>query len=383
MNILVSMNSFKGCLSALAASGIVANELQKLNGVHNVDLMPLVDGGTGSLEAWAHLMHLDCTYIDTVDPAGYRLRAPILVQDQTAYIEMASSSGLHLNRGSVDILQKNTYGTGLLIRRAIELGCQTIYVGLGGSATHDLGTGILQALGVKFHSASGQELTTPRELLQLDHINDEALRNVNDRVRLYLLCDVNSPLTGPLGAAAVFAPQKGAVNDTIISECERLSQVFVNYFADLGITIGDKPGDGAAGGIPALLRTMLNAQTLSGVAFTASLVNLADNIENYDLIISGEGQFDEQSFYGKGPGYLIELCSDRVPVIILTGSYKHIVSSYDNLSIFSIIPHPASLAEALNQAEGWLADTARNAVKLFINGYKKRCPTSNTGLKPM
>lgn len=368
LNILISMNSFKGCLSALEGNNIVKNTLKDYN--FNIHQVPLVDGGTGSLEAWSYILKKQVQYVNTQNPINKTIKAPIIIDNNKAYIEMAQASGIHLTNKKIDILKKTTYGTGLLIKYALQKGCTDIYLGLGGSATHDLGTGIMRALGVKFYNSNSQELHTARDMLHLHHINTSELSINAQRANFTLLCDVNNKLCGEYGAAKVFAPQKGAYSEQLVNECELLSTVFVNYYKKQGIEFGKNSGDGAAGGIPALLSTLLNVKIKSGADYVLELCKVPQKIANFDLVITGEGRFDEQSFYGKGPGAIVELASKHmIPTIILAGGYRNIKSSYKNVSLFSIVPYPCKLQSSFNNAANWLQDSALNAVKLFINGY--------------
>ena len=370
MNILIAMNSFKGSLSAIEASKIVSDAIATVDATICTYSLPLVDGGTGSLEAWAHLLGLKPQLVASVDALNRPLEAPILVGNSIGYIEMASASGLHLiDLDDRDIHRATTYGTGLLINSALERGCKTIYLGIGGSATHDLGTGILRALGVRFLDKNGQELTEPREMVQVATIDTSQLNPLTREVEFIILCDVNNPLLGKTGAAYTFGPQKGAHTQVDLTRCEGLSEIFTEYFKARGIMIGLEPGDGAAGGIPALLRPLLNAKVRSGADFTAEIARLEEQIAAADLVITGEGQFDEQSFYGKGPGTVIELCQSRKkPVLILTGGYRNVPESIIGCSILAIAPHLATLEEALTNSSQWLKGTTINSIKLFIMG---------------
>jgi len=366
------MNSFKGCLSALEATDIVSEAISHLDKRIEVDKIPLVDGGTGSLEAWSHILQLKTTKVWTVDPLNRPIQASLLINGQTAYIEMALASGLHLLLpDEYNVLQATSYGTGLLIKEAISKGCKHIYLGLGGSATHDLGTGILQALGVVFLDTDYNVLHTPEELINFKYIDDSGIKELSDDIKFTLLCDVNNPLLGPLGAANVFAPQKGAKSEKLILSCEELSKRFASYFNERHMIVGDKPGDGAAGGIPALLRVFCNAEIASGVLFTADISELPSKLAKSDLVITGEGSFDEQSFYGKGPGTIIDLCQGaQTPVLILTGGYKNIdIAGLKKTSIFSLLPHPATLEESMANVRIWLYQTALNAIRLAHSMY--------------
>lgn len=371
MKVLVAMNSFKGSLSALEACSIVSNGIRDVRPDITIFESPLTDGGTGSLAVWSKLLDIAPVTLATVDPLGRSIKAPVLINGECVYIEMAQASGLHLLRpNELDVLGCSTYGTGLLIRQALKLGCRRIFVGLGGSATHDLGSGILRALGASFLDSDGRCLETPQELLRLDSIDDSGIVPAAQEAEFVLLCDVTNPLLGTHGAAMTYAPQKGANSKAKVALCESISQAVVRCLRRRGIEVGCQPGDGAAGGIPTLMRGLLTASVESGSEFTARLSGLDESIMQADLIVTGEGSFDHQSYYGKGPGFVIgkATMADK-PVAVLTGQSFMTPEAKSKVSVFTINQRLTTAAEAFDNAALWLRLTASQVAKLFFLGY--------------
>lgn len=380
MNLLIAMNSFKGSLSAQEASNVVKRAALELEVKEaNIRVVPIVDGGTGSLEVWGELLELEPISLETYDPLGNPIKSTVLIDEKnkSAYIEMAKASGIHLiNPTPKTISKATTYGTGVLLRKVMQMGSRDIFLGIGGSATHDVGTGILRALGVKFYNNENEELFTPTDFFELDRVDFSALECLPKDLKIVFLCDVNNKLLGPTGSAYTYAPQKGAVNKELVDKCEELSQVFFTHFRDLGYEIGNQPGDGAAGGLPSIIRVLINSEMKTGVSFLNNLVDLDHIIKNVDLIITGEGKFDEQSFYGKGPGYIIDRARKyNKHVLVLSGLFSREVfhaSKENTTSFISINNSLESIEEALENTETNLYQTSKNSLALFLAGFKNK-----------
>lgn len=380
MKLLIAMNSFKGSLSATQATSIVEKAACE-TGIDKEDLLkvPMVDGGTDSLDVWHRFLDTKINELRTVDPLGNPIKTTILVdkKNNKAYIEMARASGVHLiDPSPKTIFEATSFGTGVLIRKAIEKGFKEIFLGIGGSATHDLGTGILRALGVKFYNKNKEELKTPEELFSLNSIDYSKLDNLPKDLRITFLCDVNNKLLGDKGAAYTYAKQKGANSEKLIAKCESLSELFYNHFkANYDIEIGNKAGDGAAGGLPSIIRVLMNAELMSGASFLFDIVNLEDTLREFNLVITGEGAFDSQSFFGKGPGYLIDRARKvNAFTLVLSGKVDSEVfkNQDNNISFFSINNSLESIEQALKNTEINLYNTAKNALSLYKAGLKTK-----------
>lgn len=370
MKILIAINAFKGSLSALEASQVTECAIKSFSEEFNPEILitPIADGGTGSLEVWNYFLGLPLYFVDSVDALGNYIKGAFLYDsiNKRAYLEMAQTSGVHLIKPSPKTLGKaNTYGVGLVLMEALRLGAEEIYIGIGGSATHDLGTGVLRACGVKFLDKNSKQLKTPNELKRFTSIDFSEMSPLFDSVKLKILCDVDNTLLGLQGAAYVYARQKGAFTDFHIEKCEDLSRRFVEYFAEHNIQIGGLPGDGAAGGFASILRHFTNTEMLSGMDFLEQLSNIKEKIEAVDLIITGEGRFDKQSYYGKGPGYIVrEAESKGRPVLIFTGlKSKDEVTVSQSSEIICINPENLTHAEALERADRNLYEAVRKALR--------------------
>jgi glycerate kinase len=290
---------------------------------------------------------------------------------------MAKASGVHLvDPSPKTIFEANSFGTGVLIQEAIKKGAKDIFLGIGGSATHDLGTGILRSLGVKFYDDKGNILESPQELFRLDSIDFSSLENLPQDLHITFLCDVNNKLLGENGAAYTYAKQKGAETKALIEKCEELSKVFYKYFQEnLGIEIGNRAGDGAAGGLPSIIRVLINAELKSGASFIFDIANIDSLISKVSIVITGEGSFDQQSYYGKGPGLLLERAKlEDIYSIALCGKISPQVyrESNRNISFFSINNSSESLSEAIINTKNNLYVCSKNILSVLKLGLKQK-----------
>ncbi|CAH0999182.1 Glycerate 3-kinase [Neolewinella maritima] len=309
MNILIATDKFKGSLTAREACTAIASGLQQRYPNATIRLAPLADGGDGTLAVLGEYLHLRPRQISTVDPLGRPLMATYLESDGTAYIELATASGLVLLQPAErNPLRTSTYGTGLQLRDALDRGIRKLSLLLGGSATHDLGLGIAEALGVRFLDAGGLTVRpTGGRLPTIRSIEPPAVKPW-EGATIELLCDVDNPLYGPRGAARVYGAQKGAsprMVEQLEAGAEHLSALLM---ATTGVSVAELPGGGAAGGIGAGLVALLGARMTGGFAFVSELSGLHENIDWADVVVSGEGQVDDQSWQGKVVGGVLEHC---------------------------------------------------------------------------
>ena len=323
-NILIAPNAFKNSLSATdAAEAIAKGFLQsKLN--CTCTCFPVGDGGDGTANLIIEKFNGKLITVKVSDPFGREISASFGLIDngKTAVIEMADASGLRLlNATELNPLKASTYGTGEMITYALNEGVDHIIIGMGGSATVDGGTGILQALGVRFIDANGNDLIElPENLLQLYTID---LSKIDQRIfdcAITILCDVDNYLLGPLGSATVFGPQKGATAESVI-KLEASLNTFRNIvLKDTGKDIGLIKYGGAAGGAAAGLNALLNAALVLGAAYFLKLAGFEENLLKADIVITGEGSIDEQTLQGKAPFAVAEMAKNKgLTVIGLAG----------------------------------------------------------------
>ena len=356
--ILIAPDSFKGSATSAQVAKALAEGWKLTRPNDEIVIAPFADGGEGSL---------DC--IESVTPGS--LRIPIRVQgatgiehqstwllvgEDTAVIEMATLCGI-TTVDQLDPLGAHSYGLGQAIRAAIEdERVNEILIAVGGSASTDVGMGALSALGFKGLDADGKELARGGgDLHRLAHVQTPANHRKPSR-GIKVLVDVQSPLTGPSGAAHIFGPQKGAD----AAQIEILNQGLLQFLKVLYVE--DRPGFGAAGGVSCGLAVMLGATIVSGVESIAALVGLQVKIQEADCVITGEGSFDDQSYRGKAVGYLLETAKEiERPVMIACGVNKNAESS----SILSLIELAPSVQSAIDDTQQWLIECGKVLASRF------------------
>jgi glycerate 2-kinase len=302
MRILISPDKFKGSLTAQQVCEAVRDGLLAADAELEVVMLPLADGGEGMSALLTAFSGGTAVKVSVRDPLFRPVDAVygISKDGSTAFIEMAAASGLMLLQPAErNPMLTSSIGTGDLIRDALDRGIKQIVLGIGGSATNDGGMGVMSVLGAKFFDAGGKELLpVGASLLQVHTVDATALHPGLHEVAIKILCDVGNPLYGPLGAAFVFAPQKGADEDMV-----RELDAGLRNFGDVLHWQFDKPmnfvGAGAAGGLGASLVAMANARTLDGVGFITEFMGLKDQVRQADLVITGEGKIDTQTLSGK------------------------------------------------------------------------------------
>jgi glycerate 2-kinase len=324
VHVLIAPNAFKNSLDAGAAAEAVRQGLKRSRLKCTCECFPIGDGGDGTAALVIQKCRGKIVPAEVHDPLGRVIRAGFGLIDngKTAVVEMADASGLRrLHREEYDPLQANTFGTGELIQRALDRGVDKIIIGVGGSATVDGGTGILQALGVRFLDANGNILSNlPAGLARLESVD---LSGLDQRIRhcpLIILCDVNNSLLGEEGAAKVFGPQKGAT-ETVVKKLEAALTRFRDVvFRQTGKDLATKKCGGAAGGVAAGLWGLLNARPVNGIDYFLDATGFDRALAEADVVITGEGCMDEQTLYGKGPyGVAVRAKRKKIPVIGLVG----------------------------------------------------------------
>lgn len=324
MNILIAPNAFKNSLAADAVAEAISKGLQQSKLSCNCTSFPVGDGGDGT--ALLLMKHLDAKIINTTvhDPAGRKINScfGLTGNDQTAIIELADASGLRLlQKNEYAPLHTTTFGTGELIKQALEKRVKKIILCIGGSATVDGGIGILQALGVIFRDEKGGLLNKgPASLIDLATIDDTKIDHRIYDTELIILCDVENTLLGPDGAAAVFGPQKGASKEDVQQLEAGLAKFCKVVLTKTGKDMSILKYGGAAGGVSASLHTFFNAKLINGIEYFLDITGFDELLQQADLVITGEGSIDTQTLQGKAPFGVARLAKEKtVSVIGLAG----------------------------------------------------------------
>ncbi len=366
MKIALCPNAFRGSLSALQAAEAIADGLRRSRLDCEPLLMPLADGGNGTLDVWLYAVQGQRIQLPVQGPLGDSVMAEYGLARKTAMIEMARASGVELLKSADrNPLNTTTFGTGQLILDAVAHGATEILVGVGGSATVDGGTGCLLALGARLLDKNNMPINgSGGSLDQIAHIDASPLHEKLTGVTIRVLCDVENPLLGPLGAAPIFGPQKGAdavAVQRLETNLAHFADVVLN---DVGIDMRHVPRSGAAGGLSAGLFALAGAELVSGadVVIQACGYDKILTEQSIALVVTGEGKLDDQTGGGKGPMGIAQAAAKLgIPVIALAGS---VTASPMNLqawgftAAWSIVPQPCSLEDALKNGEVWLIDSA-------------------------
>lgn len=373
MKIIIAPDSFKESLTALEVANAIEQGFKHVFPYAEFCKVPMADGGEGSVQSLVDATNGSLVEVEVTAPLGNKTTAffGLSGDKQTAFIEMAAASGLHL----VPFEQRNplittTFGTGELIKAALDCGVKKIILGIGGSATNDGGVGMLQAVGFSFKNAKGEEIGFGGGALnQIDTISLEKRDPRLTQVEFEVACDVDNPLCGERGAAAVFAPQKGATASMVTLLDNALAH-FANIVRQkLDIEIADKAGAGAAGGMGAGLLLLPKVQLKAGVQIIIEATNLAEKIQNADLVITGEGRMDAQSIAGKTPIGVAKLAKQfGKPVIAIVGCLRDdypVVYQHGIDAVFPIIKQLGSLEETLQSGKENLCSCAENVARLL------------------
>ncbi|MFC4769345.1 glycerate kinase [Effusibacillus consociatus] len=371
MKIVLAPDSYKGSLTAKEACDAMEKGIRRVLSEAEIVKIPMADGGEGTVQSLVDATGGQIFTQEVTNPLGVPVRAKygILGDGKTAVIEMAEASGLYLVPSDRrNPLVTTTYGTGELIRAALDRGCRKFILGIGGSATNDGGIGMAQALGVKLLDAEGKPLPFGGGGLgRLHHIDVTGMDERLKECTFTVACDVDNPLTGPQGACHVFGPQKGATPEMVLELDRNLAHYADIIERDLGKSVKDLPGAGAAGGLGAGLVAFLGATLKRGVEIVIDATRLESNLQGADLVISGEGQCDFQTERGKTPFGVAKVAQrSGVPVILIAGSigrgvevlYQHGVQS-----VFSMVDRPMSLEEAMANAYDLLANCTERIIR--------------------
>lgn len=356
MNILIAIDSFKGSLSTTQLADTIEKGIKDVSPDYFIKKIPIADGGEGTYETLVQGLGGTKVKVQVKDPLFNNIYAEYgILNDKTAIIEMAQSSGLTLVPVNLrNPLNTTTYGVGQMIKDAILKGSRNFIIGIGGSATNDAGIGMLSALGYVFKDESGNELipkgSSLSKIKSIDSTN--VLKELSD-CEFLVACDVDNPLYGERGAAYVYGTQKGA-NLEDIKELDYGLQNFSSVIKDTtGKNISQISGSGAAGGLGGGFISLLNSKLSPGINIIFEKLNIIEDIKWADMIITGEGRLDFQTVMGKAPIGVAKIAKQyKIPVIALAGSITEDAKAgheYGITSMFSIMDSPMSLEEAMNE----------------------------------
>lgn len=371
--IAVASDSFKGSLTSLEVARSVEKAVHDVLPACEVVMIGVADGGEGTMEVLQQTLGGTQVICSVTDPLGRMVKAPYVVLNDgvTAVVEMASASGLTLLcPDERNPLKASTYGTGQLIRDALDRGCRKFLVGIGGSATNDAGMGMLAALGYCFRDAAGDVLHPSGEALGRVCLIDGSMTHpALSEAKFTVACDVKAPLFGPEGAACVFAPQKGADPYMVKVLDEGLRHFSEVVAGVMGRDCSSVPGAGAAGGLGYAFMQFLNAGLESGVETVLDAVSFDTLIKNADLVITGEGRIDGQTLTGKAP-YGVARHARRlgIPVLAIGGTVnidKAQAAEAGFMDVLQVTPGDMPLSEAMNK------DIAAENVFQTVSGWLK------------
>ncbi|SEM70440.1 glycerate kinase [Lihuaxuella thermophila] len=372
MKFLLAPDSFKECMTAKEAALVMKEAVHRVFPDADTLLLPVADGGEGTLDVLTYATGGTMVETRVTGPLGDPVpaRYSILGDGRTAVVEMAQASGLQLvPPARRNPLLTTSYGTGELIKAALDHCIEKLIVTIGGSATNDGGAGMLQALGAKLYDANHKPVAFGGGSLgEVSRIDLSSLDPRLRQITIQIACDVSNPLVGPRGASHVFGPQKGATP-------EMVSQLEANltHFADIvrkqtGVSLHHVPGAGAAGGLGAAL-LLCGGQLVPGIDLVLDVLSFEDKLTGADYVLTGEGKIDDQTPDGKVIAGIVKRARKaNVPVIAFAGS---VLPGYERLyeqgllSVHSIISKPCTLDEALARGAENLLRTVENTIRLL------------------
>ncbi|WP_018923433.1 glycerate kinase [Salsuginibacillus kocurii] len=373
MNIVIAPDSFKESLTAAEAASAIARGIQLVSDEDQLHMVPMADGGEGTVQSLIDATNGELKSEQVIGPLGSLITAEYGVSGDgdTAFIEMASASGLELVPPTErDPMRTTTYGTGQLIQAALDQGARHIILGIGGSATNDGGIGMAQALGASIKDEHGEEVEYGGQGLQ--QVANIDISNMDERLqstRLEVACDVDNPLTGEEGASFVFGPQKGA-SEEMVKELDQAMEKYATVMVrDLGLNVENTAGAGAAGGLGAGLLAFAKAELKPGIDLVIKITGLESFIKRADLVITGEGRMDGQTMHGKTPAGVGKLAKKYdLPVFAIAGTVEVDYLQLEETGIdaaFSMLNRPMSLEDAIAESTSLLVQKSANLRRLL------------------
>ncbi len=378
MHILIAPQSLKGSLTAAEAGHAIALGVRAVYPNAEIEIVPVADGGEGTVQALVDASGGKIIQKMVTGPLGEPVLAffGLMGDGSTAVIEMAACAGLPLVPPEKrDPRITTTYGVGELILAALDYGSRHFIIGIGGSATNDGGAGMAQALGAALLSRHGTQIARGgAALATLAHISTTTMDPRLQECTVEVACDVTNPLCGPTGASAVYGPQKGATPEMV----EELDSALAHYAQiieqDLGMSVREIPGAGAAGGLGAGSMAFLHATLRPGAQIVFEAIHLEERIRTANLVITAEGQIDAQTAYGKSVGSVAEIAKRYgLPVLALAGSLGdnyRVVYELGVDAVATLPSGPMTLAFAMENAAWLLSDAAERACMLIQVGAK-------------
>lgn len=378
--IIIACDKYKGNLTALQVCSTIRDAIyetsQYLGKKVDIIISPMADGGEGTVETLVESLNGKFIDLKVTGPLGNKVDSRFgIIGRETAVIEMSAASGLWMvPQEERNPLKTTTYGTGELIKKALEMKCSKIIVGIGGSATNDAGMGMAQALGIKFYDSNKNLLGFGgKELIKINEIDVSNLNSGVKSAKFEIACDVDNPLYGPDGAAYVYGPQKGADNEMVKFLDKGLRNFSYVVKKSLGIDISNIKGAGAAGGLGAGLLTFLNANIRPGTEIIIEATDLERKMKEANLVITGEGAMDSQTFSGKS-SYGVAMLAKKfgIPVITINGSKNFNVSDIDKEKLklfsgnFSTVNKPMNLEDAIKNGGFLLGEATRELIHFFL-----------------
>ena len=361
MKIVIAPDSFKESLPASEVAKAIKRGLQEALPESECLLLPVGDGGEGTVDAIKSALGLEEHTTQVTGPFGEEVQVPYVYKENLALFEVADLIGL----AKIPIEKRNplkiqTKGIGQLILHLIEHGMKEIYIGVGGTSTNDGGIGIASGLGYQFYDKNGDELlATGQSLFEITDISKEKVISIPSDLRIKILADVTNPLCGTHGATYTFGKQKG-LNP---AQFQKVDDAIENFYHKVAPEMLKLDGAGAGGGIAAGLCAFAGAEIVSGIQTCLDLINFDEQVVDADLVIVGEGRLDAQSFSGKAPIGVAKRTPNGVPVIAICGSLSEDLPPlpYENLvAAFSILEKSEPLEDSLKNAAIYLEDTAAN-----------------------
>ncbi|ONI45303.1 hypothetical protein AN641_00515 [Candidatus Epulonipiscioides gigas] len=374
MKIVFASDSFKGSLNSTEICDIgqkIANEI--FDGCEVIKI-PMADGGEGTVDCLIEAMNGEKVECVVKNPLHKNIIAQYGKFKDSAIMEMSAASGITLvDDTERDILKQSTFGTGQMMLHALENGITNIYIGIGGSATNDGGMGFANAIGVRFLDENNNELDPIPS--NFEKIKTLDVNNINPLIlnaNIVVMCDVTNPLLGECGATNIFGKQKGATPQQLemlergMTHYIKISENYMNKL------VKHEPGAGAAGGLGAALKLFANAKMCSGVDTILEILDFKNKINGVDLVITGEGQMDYQSAYGKVPSGVGKICKEKdIPCIAIVGAMGERAEEMLNFGINAIVPTVnaiISLQTAIDNATVLYESALRRALSLLKIG---------------
>lgn len=377
MRFLFASDSFKGSLSSEKIIELLKESAENVFPGCETRGVPIADGGEGTVDAVIAVTKGEKRVIEVHGPLMENVESSYgIFHGDCAIIEMAAASGLPMvSPEKRNPLNTTTYGTGELIRDALDQGYQKISIAIGGSATNDGGMGAMRALGIRFLDAEGKELEgRGSDLAKVVDIDSTNLHSAVAEAEFTVMCDVNNPLTGPKGATYTFGKQKGGTPEIL----DELEMGMKNYAMVIqkkfGINVDSIAGAGAAGGLGAALCVFLNAEMKSGIETVLNLIDFDGLLEETDLVVTGEGQIDWQSAFGKVPSGIGQRCQAKgIPAVAVVGGMGSGAEKIYEFGVESIIPTingAMEMEEALERAEELYRGATERMFRMIRVGMK-------------